>query len=253
MKKITLFLCLISFSLSYATIVVKDISDFTFTSNSSLDFDFNSDGIVEFTFEEMFGTVGAFFNSNQVNFIGYGSIASGYGWDVMKSLTTGSTIGSTSSFYCEGDAYINPDWANTTDMFPAGDSYIGTKFKIGTNTYYGWILVNSTGGPSGTIKVKSYAYNDIPNSNITAGQTLGVDNFDKNINITLFPNPTPDFVTIETNKEISSLVVYNLKGEIMEVNISNERIDVSQLSTGIYFLNFTSSENKKITLKLIKQ
>ena len=135
MKKIILFFCLTNLSLSYSAIVVKDIPDFTFTSNASLDFDFNSDGTIEFSFQEMGGSIGTFFDSNNVNFIGCGSLASGYGWDVMKSLNTGFLISSSSSFDCQGDAYINPSWANTIDIFPAGDSYIGTKFKIGTNIF----------------------------------------------------------------------------------------------------------------------
>ncbi len=128
MKKITLFLTLLSFYFSNATIIVRDIADFTFTTGATLDFDFNSDGVAEFTFEEMYG-VGTYYDSNSVNFVGYGSIDSGYGWDVIRSLSAGTSIGSGSAFNGEGDAYINPGWANSNHFFPAGDSYIGTSIK----------------------------------------------------------------------------------------------------------------------------
>jgi hypothetical protein len=88
MKKITFLLILIStWSISNGAIVVRDIPDFTFTTDASLDFDFNNDGTAEFTFSESGGTVGAMFNSDEINFVTYGTIDDGEGWDVIKSLT----------------------------------------------------------------------------------------------------------------------------------------------------------------------
>lgn len=252
MKKITLFLCLISFSLSQAAIIVRDITDFTFTPDSSLAFDFNSDGTAEFTFEEM-GSVGVFYNSDNVNFIGYGTIASGYGWDVMKFLTAGTSISSTGLFAGEGDAYINPFWANTSDIFPAGDSYIGTKFKIGTATYYGWILVSSTGGASGIITVKSYTYNNVANGSITAGQTLSSASFTSDFNLKAYPNPTSAIVHIQTEKNIKSISVSTITGEQIKVNVLNNTLDLASFSAGIYFLNVVSDENEHSVVKIIKQ
>ncbi|MGV9002406.1 T9SS type A sorting domain-containing protein [Flavobacterium sp.] len=252
MKKITLGLCLLNFFFSQATIIVKDIPDFTFTPNASLAFDFNSDGTTEFIFEEM-NIVGTFYDSNNVNFMGYGSFDSGYGWDVMKSLSSGTVIGASSPFYGEGDAYINPFWANQEHYFPAGDSYVGTKFKIGANTHYGWILVNSTGGAQGTITVKSYAYNNVPNGNITAGQTLANSQFNADFEVQVFPNPTVNYVTIKTDKNISSVLVYNIKGEVIKINNDNNTLDFAPLATGIYFLKISSNEGQQANVTLIKK
>lgn len=252
MKKITLFLCLISFSLSQAAIIVKDITDFTFTPDSSLAFDFNSDGTAEFTFEEM-GNVGVFYNSTNVNFIGHGTIASGYGWDVIKFLTAGTSISSTSLFAGEGDAYINPFWAHTSDIFPSGDSYIGTKFKIGAATYYGWILVSSTGGASGIITVKSYAYNNVANGSITAGQTLSSADFTADFNLKAYPNPTKAIVHIQTEKNIIYISVSNITGAVFKVNLLDNTLDLSPFSAGIYFLNVVSDANERSVVKIIKE
>lgn len=254
MKKIILFLSLISFSLAQATIIVKDILDFTFTpTNTLFNFDFNSDGTIEFSFEDLNG-VSTFFNANDVNFVSSGSIDSGYGWDVMKFLSEGSTISNLSLFDAQGDAYINPMWANANDIFPAGDSYIGTKFKIGTTTHYGWILISSTGGATGTITIKSYAYNNVPDASITAGQTtLGLNDFNADFEVKIYPNPTTDFVFIKTEKDLNSISVYNAKGEMIIANVKNNRIDFSLLSSGIYFLNFVSDDNKHLSIKLIKE
>lgn len=90
MKKITLLMLLISaITFSHATIIVRDIVDFAITSDQTLDFDFNNDGTVEFTFSNTGGTVGGFFNSEDVNFITFGTMDTGEGWDVIsRSLIT---------------------------------------------------------------------------------------------------------------------------------------------------------------------
>ncbi len=137
---------------SFVTIVVIDITDYSFTrSNNNLAFDFNTLGTTEFTFNFL-STPGLFcvFPNANLNFVTTATFASGHGWDIMKSLP----FINTSNFYASGDAYFNPFFAYASEIFPAGDSYVGTKFKIGTSTYYGWILVNSTGGALGVLLLK---------------------------------------------------------------------------------------------------
>ena len=124
MKKITFLLLLMgSLSTSKAAIIVRDIPDFAFASNATLDFDFNNDGTAEFTFSEMDGSVGSTFNSDNVNFITFGTMDAGEGWDVIKPLTAGTNINSSGVYGALGDAYINPFWASANQMFPSGDSY----------------------------------------------------------------------------------------------------------------------------------
>lgn len=55
-----------------------------------------------------------------------------------------------------------------------GDKYIGIEFSSGTDTYFGWILVNlDTTGVSKTpsLTIKAYAYEDVANTGIKAGDT----------------------------------------------------------------------------------
>ncbi len=159
MKKITLMYSLLVCFNSFASIVVRDITDYTFSStNNMLSFDFNSDSTDEFTFNfnQNTGLSCVFYTNPDLNFVTTGTFASSHGWDVMKSLPNNTLINNASNFASQGDAYFNPGWAYASEMFPVGDSYVGTKFKIGTNIYYGWILVNSTGGQTGIITVKSY-------------------------------------------------------------------------------------------------
>jgi hypothetical protein len=251
MKKITLLLTLLIFTTSFSNIIVRDITDFTFTSNATLDFDFNNDGTSEFTFEEMGGTIGCMFDYTKVNFYGTGTLNSGHGWDVIRSLTINTLIGASSTFDAQGDAYINPSWAYSNEMFPNGDSYVGTTFKIGASRYYGWILINST---SGVIKVKSYAYNDVANQSINAGQgNLGTNEVALDSKFVIYPNPVKNTFSIIGNEAINAIEIYDSVGKLVfsRQNPNNE-INIDFLSKGFY-ISLLKSENNTSVVKLIKE
>jgi len=251
MKKITLFLCLFTYTVCFSNIVVRDIPDFTFSNGNSLNFDFNNDGIAEFTFNDEAGTVSSYFDSNNVNFFGTGTFNSGHGWDVIKFLSLNTPINSSSTFDAQGDTYINAPWANTNELFPNGDSYVGTTFKIGTNRYYGWILVNVNGS---VIKVKSYAYNDIANQSINAGQTtvLAVTAF-SNFEFSFYPNPVENFIYINSFETISNAKAIDMNGRTISLEINNALINTEKLPTGIYILELTSSNKKSAIRKIVKK
>lgn len=251
MKKIT-FLFFILFTISnYATIIEKNITDYTFNTGGLLDFDFNSDGISEFIFEETGGTVGCFFNPSDVNFVGTGSLSSGHGWDIIKSLSFNTLINNASMFDAQGDAYINPMWSDTDEIFPVGDSYIGVKFKIGSNIHFGWILVNSTGGDSGTITIKSYAYETIANQGIFTGQILNNLSFN-NFTVSIYPIPSSDIVQFISDKNIISVILFDTTGKIINLDLNNNSVNISNINPGIYLLKITSETNESSLMRIIK-
>ncbi|MEH6538237.1 MAG: LamG-like jellyroll fold domain-containing protein [Psychroserpens sp.] len=87
------------------------------------------------------------------------------------------------------------------------------------------------------------AYNDCSD--------LSVEEQNLSLSITLFPNPTTDYIQLSnfTNKE--DYIIYNILGsKIKDSNIShNEKIDVRNLTNGLYFLKFDNGT----TLKFIKE
>lgn len=260
MKKITLlFTFLVSYN-SFSDIIVRDIPDYTFSStNNSLPIDFNSDGTSEYTFTKSGYYLFAVFNANDTNFVTAGTIAIGYGWDAIKPLPLNTLISSASNYGALGDAYISPGYA-PNEAFPAGDSYIGTKIKIGTSTYYGWILVNSTGGPTGigptgTITIKSYGYNNVANQQINAGQTtLSNDKFNA-IKYNLYPNPISDNFSLENNSSASEykVSIIDLFGKTLNLVSNNDSFNITQLNSGVYFVRIEDSEGNLEIKKIIKQ
>ncbi|MEC4050940.1 T9SS type A sorting domain-containing protein [Flavobacterium sp. SUN046] len=254
MKKLILPILLFLSNFTFANIVIKDIPDFTFSQiNSNLRFDFDSDGTNEFEFNIQGQTVFCFFDSSSVNFVGTGTIQSGHGWDVIKYLTIGTVIDANSNFSAAVDSYINPGWAYLNELFPIGDSYIGTTFKIGSNRYYGWILVHSTGSNSGVIAVKSYAYNNIANQQIIAGQTLEKETFSTNIFL-VYPNPINDIFTIDSNlnKNDYKIEVSNANGLIIPIIETNNRYNISHLPQGFYYIRIEDIYGNFEVEKIIK-
>lgn len=91
--------------------------------------------------------------------------------------------------------------------------------------------------------------------NLTAA-SLSVDDISKNLqNVSIFPNPTRDVIQLKgiENSTISQFSIVNVLGKKVYASskISNSKIDVSQLNSGIYILTVTS-ENSQKRMKFIK-
>ncbi|NCP91300.1 MAG: T9SS type A sorting domain-containing protein, partial [Flavobacteriales bacterium] len=85
---------------------------------------------------------------------------------------------------------------------------------------------------------------------------LSVDDISKNLqNVSIFPNPTNDVIQLKgiENNTISQVSIVNILGKKVYASskISNSKIDVSQLNSGIYILTLTSENNQK-RMKFIK-
>ncbi len=59
----------------------------------------------------------------------------------------------------------------------------------------------------------------------------------------IYPNPVYDFLTIELEEKISSVKIISIDGRILLNEFSENKIDVSKLSTGIYFIEVKTDRN----------
>ncbi len=70
----------------------------------------------------------------------------------------------------------------------------------------------------------------------------------------LYPNPTKDILFLTSEKNITKYIMYNANGEIFKeenLQITSEEINVSNLSSGIYYLKVFSEEKTEV-IKWIK-
>ncbi|MGB1203994.1 MAG: T9SS type A sorting domain-containing protein [Chitinophagales bacterium] len=84
-------------------------------------------------------------------------------------------------------------------------------------------------------------------------KSVGIVDVEEQSEISIYPNPTTDFLHIETlNLGIQPLVFYNVEGKIVfsqEITSSKTKINVTHLPKGIYYIYFPSTEtSRKITI-----
>ena len=72
-----------------------------------------------------------------------------------------------------------------------------------------------------------------------------------NMNISVFPNPTTDFVTIVTAQQIDTVEVYNLLGKLLFI-AANKKIEFKPLDSGIYLLKI-NTQNGTSTKRIVKK
>lgn len=84
--------------------------------------------------------------------------------------------------------------------------------------------------------------------------SLGVNDIN-NQNVSLYPNPTSDIVTIESNKGIDEVEVFNIAGQKMKLpyNSKENKLSFGNLNSGIYILKVKFDDGSVIQEKIVKQ
>lgn len=75
------------------------------------------------------------------------------------------------------------------------------------------------------------------------------------VKVSIFPNPVQDFVQIQSNSEVKSFQLYSINGKQLKkkANLHKNRLNLSGLPAGIYFLKLLMTDGQIKTLKLIKE
>ena len=70
--------------------------------------------------------------------------------------------------------------------------------------------------------------------------------------VEFYPNPTNNTISINTNKPIQSITIYNTIGAIVLQEITSS-LDVSNLPNGVYLAKITLDNQQEITKRFVKQ
>ncbi|EPR74421.1 F-spondin precursor [Winogradskyella psychrotolerans RS-3] len=140
----------------------------------------------------------------------------------------------------------------TIDLYP---------YDAGTKDGFNYSGDNIATDPSGVITnvagVEGYPFNSEKIGTLTItliAITLSTEDFNKNEDIKLFPNPNDTVrVTITNSRLLNSVIFYDLLGkQVMHVDNSNNKdnlaIDISNLNKGVYIVqleNTSGSVNNK--------
>jgi len=127
---------------------------------------------------------------------------------------------------------------------------LNPHFGLGTATVIDVLTVQ---WPSGIIDT----FNDVTvNQTLLVNEGDNVLTVDENelLSLSVFPNPAKDNISIETpnNVTVQSVSIINVAGKRISTSISNNNIDVSTLSSGIYFLEIEVADDQRVIRKFIK-
>jgi hypothetical protein len=146
--------------------------------------------------------------------------------------------------------FKSTDWSKTT-VNQLGEYYgiADTVFKeylrtLGVRTYSG----------NGTDKK---AYNTILCELSDRGwcavdcNNTDIESFNVESGISIIPNPASDFIYVDTDENISKVLIYNIKAELVKVSNKKE-ISVSDLKKGTYFVKIETKSGKVLVRKFLK-
>lgn len=125
------------------------------------------------------------------------------------------------------------------------DRYIGVRFTVAANTYYGWIRVSvSTNADSYTIK--DWAYEDTPNTAINAGSLPTSINKQLASKTTIVNNNS--LIQVKFDQPLSGeLRAVNMSGAVMnsvKFNGENCELNLQGKTAGVYNLVFVTSQGE---------
>jgi hypothetical protein len=157
------------------------------------------------------------------------------------------------------------------DLFGWGDwwypntgvKYLGFRIiNAIADTTYGWVKLDFKEylpGNFDTLYVLDFAYCEIPNEHLFAGQTslTATLNIENNFSFHYYPNPTKDFINITNQSNFDlKIVLTEINGMILRsgqiAKQSNDIIDLSKLNPGLYIM-YVLSHDENRTFKIIKQ
>gem|GEM_PF-867944 len=90
-------------------------------------------------------------------------------------------------------------------------------------------------------------------------ETYSIEDFESKKIISMYPNPCQNYLFISALKGydiIENVIIYNVQGKLLsknsQINSSSTRLNLTDLKSGVYWLNITLSSGQVVRDKLIK-
>jgi len=252
-----------------AQIVYTDVNpDVTLNvlNSDSYSIDFNNDATPEFILETYFSSTSSTYYSTKAIYTSFnagivpqgsfGIQGSGTFADVLNlndSINSFQIFNTESYSYRYNLGYVSNGESPNGNFPSAGDKYIGVQFTIGTNTHYGWVLVNYAADCE-FITVKGYAYESTPDKNILAGDVGQSGMSESNHQaFSVFPSLATNDIQIQV-PTAGNIQIIDLSGKTLtsfDAEAGTQNVDISSLPSGMYFVKLSSANGVIEMTKII--
>ena len=100
-----------------------------------------------------------------------------------------------------------------------------------------------------------YAFNTTDNKVIIIkDSTLGLSESEEKNKISIYPNPTTDYLYIKSDLDIKDVQISDLNGRIINnLEFEDNKMNLASLQNGIYFAKISDINGKILTMKIIKK
>ena len=173
----------------------------------------------------------------------------------------------TNNLYLPYANRINTLYATSSNLFWGGDfKNYGMMFSAAnlmcTNGPQGWGMMDTSVNVIEEFDGKIFVGGQFKYPYLTNGSFNHITYIDnmpssilevEDIEMSIFPNPASDYLIINNFKPNTSYLIYNISGSnISKGSFVSNRIDISQLNRGIYFLSIQLKDNSTKRLKFVK-
>lgn len=160
------------------------------------------------------------------------------------STTTAQSIKLTVGNAATTTAQTNTLWTSTTVANAAWTQYTVNFVPTASGThYFAFNHFSPVQASSVSLGLDTFNINGV----------LGVNDVEaEKEQLSLYPNPAKDFVTIKTGSKINKVEIFDIAGRKLPANLDGNKIDVRNLAPGNYIINVETHKGK-VSEKLIKK
>jgi hypothetical protein len=237
-----------------AQVIYTDVNpDFVCHDTDIYVLDLNNDVVPDFVFVTYDTTMGSYSIGVAMALpYGPGNAIVGslyYGvYPMPYSLNTGDSIKANSATWHNdtvngGTQYLgvlyNPGNNVYGNWVGVNDKYVGLRINVAGQFHYGWARL-SVSPTSDTIIIKDYAYQELPNVGITAGQIVGVPSQSTPAGMRVHAYQHTAFVNVANPQDGGVVEIYDMTGNLVRTAqiVNNETvIDLGDQPVGIYMIH----------------
>lgn len=172
-----------------------------------------------------------------LTFYGGQQYTSAYG--TVYQIKVSTTSQTSHASFTNVATYAEADFTDITTTTLASLKTVDLSAYNGQQIYIAFVMTQDDGD--------NWFIDDV---NVTS--TLGVEDFNANFKITMYPNPTSSIIKINSNEPIGKVQVFGITGVLLK-NLKNvNQVDISSFPAGSYIIKTETVEGNFSTQKILK-